>query len=113
MTLTGKRTLKALGGLVLGIVVILILATPDFSPIFAHRNRVRVERLCSSVHKGGAFDLPAFQARARADGLYAAEWPDGKVVSVMERYWLMATVICYVDLSNGVVSDTKTIVHFP
>ena len=113
MKLTGIRILKILGGLAFTGVAAFILVTPGFSPIYAHRNRVKVERLCNSVQKGEAFDLAAFKVRARADGLYASEWPEGNTVTVMKTYLLMATVLCYVDLAKGIVTSRRTIVHWP
>jgi hypothetical protein len=113
MKITSVRVIKMLGFAALALIGVFILATPGFSPIHAHRNRVKVAHLCSSVQKGDSFDLAAFKTRAAADGLYASEWPEGNTVSVMERYLLMANVICYVELDKGLVASSRTIVHWP
>ncbi len=110
---TGLRVLKTLGFVALALIGVLILATPGFSPVHAHRNRVKVAHLCSSVKKGDSFDLAAFKTRAAADGLNASDWPEGNTVTVMERYLLMANVICYVELDSGIVASSRTIIHWP
>jgi len=108
-----KRILMTVALVPVSFLAAFVLVTPGFSPITAHRTRIRVERLCDSVHVGEVFDFPAFEERARTDGLHASLTPKGDLVVVMEMYWLMTTSICFVDLSNGVVTSKRAFIHAP
>ena len=81
--------------------------------LLPNRGLTKVQRLCSSVRVGEAFDAKAFEARVRAAGLYTHRLPGDEGVGVMSGGRLLTSNHCWIFLKNNVVTEARSFEHAP